>query len=166
MASAQRDRKRRVSGKFCVAGGPGNISCNNSSLTEGISMHTFPSDYIVKRKSTRFVRKHRPGFKPSQMSVLCSVHFEKACFIRRFDLEPGSVSAEIAKSRRLIKGSVPTIDTARQMKKQADTQDLTSRDKRIIKRKVSRFSTVFVNLSLHSCESIYITTLNVFTNEN
>ena len=103
-------------------------------------MHTFPSDDIVKRKWTKFVWKHRPGFKPSQTSVLCSVHFDKDCFTRRFDLlEPENVSAEISKSRRLAKGSVPTIDTARQMKKQADTQDLTSRDKRMIKRKVRRF---------------------------
>ena len=100
MASVQRDRKRRVSGKFCVAGGPGNISCNNTSLTEGISMHTFPSNDIVKRKWTKFVRKHRPEFKPSQTSVLCSVHFDKDCFTRRFDLlEPENVSVDISNSR-------------------------------------------------------------------
>ena len=140
MASVQRDRKRRVSGMFCVPGGPGNISCNNTSLTEGISMHTFPSDDIVKRKWTKFVRKHRPGFKPPQTSVLCSLHLDKDCFTCRFDLlEPENVSVDISNSRWLAKGSVPTIDTARQMKKQADTQDLTSRDKRMIKRKVRRF---------------------------
>lgn len=139
MASVQRDRKRRVSGKFCVAGGKGNISCNNTSLTQGISMHGFPSDNILKRKWTQFVRKHRPGFKPSETSVMCSVHFDKDCFSRRLDLfEPEKVSVEISKSIRLIKGSVPTIDTARQMQKQ-DTQDLMFRDRRMIKRKVRRF---------------------------
>lgn len=149
MASIQRDRKRRVSGKFCVAGGPGNISCNNTSSTEGISMHTFPSDDILKRKWTKFVRKHRPGFKPSQTSVLCSVHFEKHCFTRRLDLfDPKNVSVEISKScRRLVKGSVPTIDTARQVK-QAEAQDLTARDKRMIKRQVSDFSAIFGYLFL------------------
>ncbi|CAB3986594.1 THAP domain-containing 2-like, partial [Paramuricea clavata] len=138
MASLQRDRKKRVSGKFCVAGGPGNISCNNTSLTKDISMHTFPSDDILKRKWTQFVQKHRPGFKPSQTSVLCSVHFDKHCFTRRLDLlDPENVSVEISKNTRLVNGSVPTIDTARQIKKQTDTQDLlTVRDKRMIMRKV------------------------------
>lgn len=78
----------------------------------------------------------------SHLKRLCCVwvNLDKDCFTRRFDLlEPENVSAEISKSRRLAKGSVPTIDTARQMKKQADTQDLTSRDKRMIKRKVRRF---------------------------
>ena len=86
MASVQHGRKRKVSEKFCVAGGPGSISCNNTSLTEGISMHSFPCDDTVKRKWTQFVRKHRPGFKPSEWSVLCSVHFSKDCFTRRTDL--------------------------------------------------------------------------------
>ena len=139
MASVQsiNRKKRRVSGKFCVAGGPGNISCNNTSLTEGISMHTFPSDDNLKRKWTQFVRKHRPGFKPFEASVLCSVHFANDCFTRRIDLlGADNVSVEISKNRRLVKGSIPTIDTAGQIKK-TGTADLTSRDKRMIMRKVS-----------------------------
>jgi hypothetical protein len=42
MASLQRDRKKGLVENF----GPGNISCNNTSLTKDISMHTFPSDDI------------------------------------------------------------------------------------------------------------------------
>jgi hypothetical protein len=159
MASLQIDRKKRVSGKFCVAGGPGNISCNNTSLTKDISMHTFPSDDILKRKWTQFVQKHRPGFKPSQTSVLCSVHFDKHCFTRRLDLlDPENVSVEISKSTRLVKGSVPTIDTARQIKKQADTQDLlTVRDKRMIVRKHSRKVRRFFR-----CICLFIPVINQF----
>lgn len=68
--------------------------------------------------------------------MFCSVHFSKDCFTRRIDLvEPQNVSGEISKSTRLVKGSIPTIDTAGQVK--ADTPDLTSRDKRMIKRHVS-----------------------------
>ena len=69
--------KQRVSGsgKFCIAGRPGDISC---SYTEGIPMQAFPYDNL-KRKWTEFVRKHRPG-------VLCSVHFSKDCFTRCTDL--------------------------------------------------------------------------------
>ena len=36
------ERKKHKSGKFCVAGGPGLVSCKNTTYTEGISMHLIP----------------------------------------------------------------------------------------------------------------------------
>ena len=75
--------------------------------------------------------------KPFETSVLFSVHFSNDCFTWRIDvLGPENVSVEILKNRRLVKGSIPTIDTAGQVKK-ADMPDLTSRDKRMIMRQVS-----------------------------
>ena len=63
-------------GKYCVAGGPGNVSCTNNSRTEGISMHMFPRDDVTREKWVRFLRRHRAKWQPSKTSVLCSVHFE------------------------------------------------------------------------------------------
>ena len=51
--------KRKSLGKYCVAGGPGNVSCTNNSRTEGISMHMFPRDDVIREKWVRFVRRHR-----------------------------------------------------------------------------------------------------------
>ena len=108
-------RKRRVSGKFCVAGGPGNVSCTNNSSVTDISMHMFPSHEVTRRKWTKFVQRHRPSFRPTKSSVLCSVHFTQDCYARRIDLLGSESQADlsnIASTRRLNKGAVPTIDTA------------------------------------------------------
>ncbi|KAK3732006.1 hypothetical protein QZH41_016879 [Actinostola sp. cb2023] len=133
MATSEvRSRKRRISGKFCVAGGPGNVSCTNNSLVPGISMHTFPLDEVVRRKWTKFVQKHQSTFKPSRTSVLCSVHFSQECFTRRLDLlgtESQAGSFDVSSSRRLNKGTIPTIDTAITP---SATSELSRRDKRKI----------------------------------
>ena len=47
--------KKKSLGKYCVAGGPGNVSCTNNSRTEGISMHMFPHDDATREKWVRFV---------------------------------------------------------------------------------------------------------------
>jgi len=98
-------RNRRVSVKYCVAGGPGVVSCTNSSLTPGISMHLFPSNKGFRRIWMKFVQKQQPGFKPTKSSVLCSVHFTSDSFARRVDFGDQSI-------RRLEKGSFLTIDVA------------------------------------------------------
>ncbi len=65
--------------RSCVAGGPGGVSCTNTQLTPGISMHIFPSakkeDAKRRQEWVKFVRTHRPGFTPSASSVLYSKHF-------------------------------------------------------------------------------------------
>ena len=68
--------KTRSSGKFCVAGGPRNVSCTNNSKTEGISLHVFPRDDAIREKWIRFVQRNRAKWQPSKTSVLCSVHFD------------------------------------------------------------------------------------------
>ena len=34
-------------GKYCVAGSRDNVSCTNTSCSQGISMHTFPSNKVL-----------------------------------------------------------------------------------------------------------------------
>ena len=124
------NKKRRASGKFCVAGGPGNVSCTNNSFTPGISMHLFPKDEILRQKWTQFVQKHRRHDfkKPTSYSALCSVHFTAESFERRTDLLglENPDKKELSVSRRLVKGAVPTVDTANKAK----TTTLSRRDKK------------------------------------
>jgi len=123
-------KKKRICGKYCVAGGPGHLSCKNNSLTEGISMHTFPSSEVLRSQWTKFVRKHRQCFKPSKTSVLCSMHFKPECFTRRLDLTADVI--ELTASRRLVQGSIPTIDCAAKpvVYSVTCTQNLTDRNRR------------------------------------
>ena len=118
--------KKRVCGKYWVAGGLGQVSCSNTSLTTGISMHLFPSNECLRRQWTKFVRKHRPCFKPWKTSVICSVHFLSDCFSRRLDL---SDNPNVSVCRRLEKVSIPTIDIA---VKPPDNPAMTDRDRRMV----------------------------------
>ena len=102
-------RTSRRGGRYCVAGGPNTTSCTNTSYTEGVSMHYFPSDDIVKQAWVRFVRRHRKDFIPSKSSSLCSVHFKDSCFERRASVLSGESDSKF--KRFLIKGSIPTRDT-------------------------------------------------------
>lgn len=105
--------KKRISGKYCVAGGPGNVSCINNSKTEGVSMHMFPREEAVRDKWVCFVRRHRADWQPSKTSVLCSVHFDASDFEQRLDLNIGD--AELFKTKRwLKKNAVPTKDLVKQ----------------------------------------------------
>ena len=110
MAETQNSQAKGKSlGKYCVAGGPGNVSCKNNSTTEGISMHRFPSDSFVRAKWTRFVQRHRAQWKPSSTSVLCSAHFAITDFEQRFDLNLQDPE-KFATKRWLKKGSIPSVD--------------------------------------------------------
>ena len=112
MASAS-DAKRRRSGggKFCVAGGPGQVSCTNSQFTEGISVHSFPDIKDARRAEwVRFVRRHRPNFNASKSSVLCSAHFHPSSFTINLD-----IAASLGMKRILRNDAVPTIDIAGNM---------------------------------------------------
>ena len=45
-----RSPKKKSLGKYCVAGGPGNVSCTNNSRIEGISMLVFRRDDVTREK--------------------------------------------------------------------------------------------------------------------
>ena len=102
-------RASKRGGRHCVAGRPNKTSCTNTTYTEGVSMHYFPSDENVKQAWVKFVHRHRKDFIPSKSSSLCSVHFEDSCFERRAAVLSGE--SEIKFKRFLINGSVPTRDT-------------------------------------------------------
>jgi hypothetical protein len=80
--------KRRRGGRYCAAGGPNNQSSKNTSYTEGIRMHQFPTDPVMWGKWVEFVQRHRKDFAEpiGKYSALCSVHFEESCYTRRFSL--------------------------------------------------------------------------------
>ena len=105
---AERVQRPKKGGKYCVAGGPKNVSCKNCTYTPDVSMHVFPKDETTRRLWVKFVRKHRPDFKPSQSSALCSVHFEPTCYTR---LSIMSQDHQSKGKRILLKGSIPTRDT-------------------------------------------------------
>ena len=42
--------QKKSLGKYCVAGGPGNVSCTNNSRTEGISMLVLRRDDVTREK--------------------------------------------------------------------------------------------------------------------
>ena len=102
-------RALKRGGRYCVAGGPNKTSCTNTSYTEGVSMHYFPSDENVKQAWIKFVRRHRKDFISSKSSSLCSVHFEDACFERRAAVL--SPESDMKFKRFLVKGAIPTRDT-------------------------------------------------------
>jgi hypothetical protein len=68
MAESQKAPVKR-GGRYCVRGGPGGVICKNSTHTPGIIMHNFPSDKTrsdERRLWTKFVRRHRVNFSPTQ----------------------------------------------------------------------------------------------------
>ena len=72
---------------------------------------SFPTSNSDKEfKTTRskwinFVRRHRPNFKPSSTSVLCSTHFENSCFQRNI-----KISDKLGIKKTLLTGSFTMID--------------------------------------------------------
>lgn len=112
-------------GKYCVAGGPGNVSCTNNSRTEGTSMHMFPRDDVIHEKWVRFVRRQRAKWQPYKNISTVSVHVELSNFEQRLDLNLGEDSSFQTK-RWLRKDAVPTKDCVQQQE-----NALSSREQRM-----------------------------------
>lgn len=129
---ASSQKKQKQLGKYCVAGGPGNVSCKNNSRTIGISMHLFPkSNEKLRNAWIKFVQRHRSGWQPSPYSVLCSAHFEDRYFTQRLD-----ISLEIgkeARTKRWLDRNVayPTVDTA--IPVVSTTPEISGRERRKVK---------------------------------
>ena len=117
---------KKHGGKTCAAGAPGGISCTNNSYTPNVSMHTFSKNEKVRDQWVKFVYVHRPDWKLTSNSALCSVHFHESCFTRlklsrllpANTSDENSISSEESSStkpkekRVLVTGSVPTIQCA------------------------------------------------------
>ena len=125
--------KKQKGGRRCVAGAPNKTSCGNNSRTEGITMHQFPTDPVVRAQWVRFVQKHRVDFSEpvNKYASLCSAHFEGSCFTRNRSILEGMAASNVR--RVLIKGSVPTRDTV--LPPSAE-EFLTERNKRKVKFKL------------------------------
>lgn len=109
------ERNKKQLGKYCVAGGPGNVSCKNNSLVDGISMHGFPkTSEPLQNLWVKFVQKHRPNWQPSSYSALCSAHFEPHFYLQRLDIEVKQLDPNKPfKTKKMLdrKVAYPTIDT-------------------------------------------------------
>ena len=123
-------RTRKRGGRYCVAGGPNNVRCTNTSYTEGVSMHVFPKNEEIRKKWTKFVQRHRANFIPSSTSALCSAHFEVACYERNISLNFGEQTPTgKALKRYLKKDATPTIDCA----VSAGYKEVSAREKRQVR---------------------------------
>ena len=99
-------------------------SCNNSQFTEGISMHCFPKNPVAAKHWIAFVRRHRPNWKASASSHLCSAHFEANAFTTNV-----AISDALAMKRKLLPNAIPTIDTAAGLRQLSHHQQ-TERERR------------------------------------
>ena len=125
---ADKVKKLKKRGNYCVAGGPNMANCENNSLTPGVSMHYFPKDETLRKKWTQFVGVHRKDFVPSKSATLCSVHFDEKCFESKPVLFTSADTGKaIHPKRYLIKGSVPTRYTV-----VPHSSPLTSRKRRVV----------------------------------
>ena len=120
---------KRDTGKRCVAGGPGGVSCGNSQYTLGKSIHHFPDKNKYPErfsKWVRFVRRHRPNWTPeSNQAILCGVHFEDSCFTTRRD-----VAISLGMKIKLKPDAIPTVDAANESKKDEKLPDRAKRQVR------------------------------------
>ena len=97
-------------GKYCVAGGPNNVSCTNGQHTKEVSIHHFPNATKEPKRHSKwvkFVRKHRPEWNPSETSILCGSHFEDSCFKQN-----RLIAASLGIKTRLKRDAIPTLDNA------------------------------------------------------
>ena len=108
MAKTQEMAERR-GGQYCVAGGPGEVSCMNTFFTKGVTVHEFPKNDATSQKWIRFVRIHRPNWVPSARSLLCSEHFAPSCYRYNRSISLGEGSSLKPFKNYLIPGSIPSI---------------------------------------------------------
>ena len=121
MASRSLKPRRRQS---CCAGGPNGLSCINTQHTDRISIHRFPKNSKVRKQWIDFVQRHRSGWKPTNTSILCSLHFVDSCFTTNHQ-----IASSLGIKNILTRDTVPTIDVA---VSQPDTKPFTSRHRRYI----------------------------------
>ena len=149
-------RHRSKAGKYCVAGGPNNISYKNSQHTEGVSIHRFQNAKKEPQrhaKWVKFIRKHRLGWKPSYTSVLCRSHFEDSCFKRN-----RTIAASLGTNATLKHNAIPTLDNANEIQQQVETP-LSSCQRRKVLYRI--FAVLFI-LSIYK-HAIHSSTLYLYT---
>lgn len=94
--------KRKRTGKACAV-----AECMGKN-SDGISIHSFPTDPSLRRQWVQFVRVCRADFtSPTRHSVVCERHFAPECYPVTYNLMRQE-GFEV-KHKYLIQGSVPTI---------------------------------------------------------
>ena len=76
--------------------------------TREVSIHHFPNATKEPKKHAKwvkFVRKHRPGWIPSETSILCSSHFEDSCFEQN-----RIIAASLGIKAGLNRDAIPILD--------------------------------------------------------
>ena len=80
--------------------------CINSNKT-GYTICKFPKDANLRRQWVKFVQVKRANFvDPTELSVICNIHFSLDCYEKSFMVEMGLIK----QSPRLF-GAVPTIQS-------------------------------------------------------
>ena len=112
---------RRLTGKWCVAGGPNGVSCGNCQYSPNrIKDHKRHMQWV------HFVRRHRLNWSPmSDHVVLCSIHFEDCNFTVKRDIAP-TLGITLA----LKPDDIPSIDAANHRE---ETDTLPARKKRTVR---------------------------------
>ena len=86
----------------CVAAG-----CSNTARP-GITLYKFPKDPVLRKQWERQVQRTRVKWTATESSVLCSKHFSVECFEESTALA-SQFGISYKRSRRLVRGAVPTI---------------------------------------------------------
>ena len=89
---------------------PNKTSCGNNSSTQGITMHQFPTDPVVRAQWFHFVQKYRVDFgEPlNKYACLCSAHVKENSFMHNQSILASMATSHVR--RVLVKGSEPTRD--------------------------------------------------------
>ena len=118
-------------------------------------MHSFPSDPKVRAQWVKFVRIHRPDFVDTAYSALCSVRFEESCLTRlrlsalqvndgnESETSATSTSQKPREKRVLIRGSLPSIQTANEAQAEAKPSDRDRKRSKAVSKIQSLFATNF-----------------------
>lgn len=117
--------------KTCVAAG-----CNNTNK-DGVSLHKFPRDSVLRKKWVDQVKRHRDKWVPTEYSVLCSQHFEQGCFMPDTIL---SESLGLGKKKSCLKhDAVPTLFTKPAAKRKLEAESPPPKKRRSAYEKRKRY---------------------------
>jgi hypothetical protein len=94
-------RKKTGHGLYCAVAG-----CK-SEVGDGITVHRFPKDEVLRRKWTKFVQLDRANFgTPNLYSAVCYKHFSADCYPLGISL---MTKLGFKAKRNLLAGSIPSI---------------------------------------------------------
>ena len=100
------------------------VNCSNQpSQNSNTSYHRLPKDEALAKVWKNKINRTQL---PNQV-YLCSEHFEESCFDKSWDIKQSLMSPGSKKSRKLLKGSVPTIFPHKQVNVRASSENRSSK---------------------------------------